>query len=341
MGVRMVDALSCRYRPAMRPSCTWAGMAALALVSGTGHGSAPRPIECAQQADTDSALECGRCHQDNHREWSQGAHAKAWTDPVYQKALLGKPRPDLCHGCHIPQEVQRRLGKPPQPRQARLADGVDCVACHRRAGAILGPFGAKTTAHETMQDPTFAAPGSNALCAACHSTKIGPVLPVARDFEERGLAEQGKSCTGCHMPKVDRVIAIDPVTSRPSGPLRSGREHQVLGPGDAAFCAKAFEITLRRDGDECILAIANKAGHRVPGLTARKFVVRARQLGDDDREIKKEPAFEITAENELRVMETREVRFLLAARATKVEVAVDHSLFGKTVATILQRVLQP
>ena len=323
------------------PTC-----AALALVVWLVAPTPRAPVSRCARAESaapreSEAAACGRCHVEDFREWKASAHANAWTDPVYQRALVGKPRPELCHGCHIPSDVSKRLGKRPDARKVALEDGVHCVACHRSGATMLGPFGSTTDAHPSEKDPAFSAPGANALCASCHATKIGPVLPLARDFEAAGVGERGKSCIGCHMPERTRPIAFDPVTGRPTGSSRATRSHAMRGPGDAEFCATAFDVAVRRSGEEIVITITNAAGHRVPGLVGRKFLVRARQLDDSDREVRKQDGTEISSDNELRCRETREVRFLAASGMSSIEVTIEHHASDKPVATILQKAWRP
>jgi hypothetical protein len=228
-------------------------------------------------------LDCARCHADIAREWSVTQHAHAWIDPVYQKALKDKRRPESCHGCHIPtpllQEPEDRFGKKPLPRAAdeeALELGIGCNACHAgKGGAIHGPFGAPTEAHASVRDERFLGTGSNALCSACHLTTVGPVIGVAKDFELAGLAARGMSCVGCHMQAVERPLGTD-AGGAPTEP-RAGRSHELQTPRDPAFLAQAFELAARREGGASVLSIKNRAGHRVPGLVDRRitFAVEA------------------------------------------------------------------
>ena len=293
-----------------------------------------------QDADPDSAKTCGSCHKEFYEEWKGRAHSKAWVDPVYQAAIKEKEMPQLCHNCHIPEPVLDRLGRKPQTRKNLHDEGVNCVSCHKKGDAMHGPFGAKTDAHPTEKDPAFSEQGAVNLCASCHGTKIGPVLPVADDFVEAKMAEKGKSCTGCHMPEIERHLAVSPVTGKPVGEKRMTRSHVVLGPGDPEFCAKAFELSARKDGKDVVLVIANKAGHRVPGLTLRKFVVRAHQQGADGKNLS-EQVVEISSENELRAEEAREFRFAAAADLANLRVQIDHVLEGTKQATVVDQTLQP
>jgi hypothetical protein len=275
-------------------------------------------------ANPDSAATCGKCHTEIHAEWQDRAHAKAWTDPIYQAALKDKKRPELCYPCHIPTLVLDKLGSRPGTRDDLREEGVTCVSCHKRDGAMHGPFGAKTDAHPSEKNPAFTDAGSTMLCASCHRTKIGPVLPVAKDFEEAKMAEQGKSCVGCHMVEVERHLAVSMVTGQPVGEKRKGRKHDVLGPNDPEFCGKAFRITARTDGKDAVLMVENEAGHRVPGLTLRKFVFAVRCLDGSNKALGDGARFEISSENELLATEKREFRLPAPAGLELLEVTVEH-----------------
>ena len=245
----------------------------LALAAPAPHASlALEPLPALPQ------LDCARCHADIAREWAVTAHAHAWIDPVYRKALEDKRRPESCHGCHIPtpllQEPEERFGKKPLPRAAdeeALELGIGCNACHAGPeGAIHGPFGAPTEAHASVQDARFQGTGSNALCGACHRTSVGPVIGVAKDFEEAGLEARGMSCAGCHMQAVERPLGTDAAGAATEA--RAGRSHALQTPRDASFLAQAFALEARREGGGAVLAIRNRAGHRVPGLVGRRMV---------------------------------------------------------------------
>lgn len=284
--------------------------------------------------EPDSAATCGKCHTEIHTEWVDRAHAKAWTDPIYQEALKSKKRPELCYPCHIPTLVLDRLGDKPGTRDDLRDEGVTCVSCHKKGDTMHGPYGAKTDAHPSAKHPAFTESGSTMLCASCHRTKIGPVLPLARDFEEAKLADQGKSCVGCHMPEVERHVAVSMVTGKPVGEKRPGRRHEILGPNDPEFCGKAFKLGARLDGKDVVLTIENEAGHRVPGLTLRKFVFIVRCLDGNKKEIGAPERVEISSDNELLAVEKREFRFKERPGLEMLDVEVEHVFEDKSRGTV-------
>jgi len=211
---------------------------------------------------------CASCHAETAREWAASAHGLAWVDEVYQSALQDKRRPQFCHGCHVPEPLLAQ-GDPPQRPKARdeaRDQGVSCEACHLgEGGTILGPRGTPVEAHVSRQSEAMSAAGSIALCSACHGTNIGPVIGVAKDFEESDQAGRGRSCVGCHMAEVTRAFAAG------DAPERTGRSHALQTPRDPTFLRRAFEVRW----DESGVVIENRAGHRVPGLIGRVLSFRA------------------------------------------------------------------
>jgi nitrate/TMAO reductase-like tetraheme cytochrome c subunit len=217
---------------------------------------------------------CASCHLEVAEEWAGTAHALAWIDQDYQAALRGKRRPESCHGCHAPEDLfaAAELARP-GPRSSERSRGVSCETCHAAAnGVVVGPRGTQVDAHSSEVRPAMTLEASNALCAACHSTNIGPVMGVAKDFVERDASGHSRRCVACHMAPVERAWA-----SGEGVPLRVGRSHAIQTPRDPSFLRRAFEPAWRTDGRSRVV-IANRAGHRVPGLIGRELRFRAEVL---------------------------------------------------------------
>jgi len=242
----------------------------------------PLPLETVE------AVSCTECHRGIALEWAESMHAKAWIDPIYQKSVKKKRRPESCYGCHIPEPLhQGELGRKPKPRSEAsepLVHGVSCNTCHLGPeGEILGPFGAENEAHRSVQSPSFLGAGRDQLCSSCHSTNIGPVIGVAKDFASTRQADKGRSCVGCHMSFELRKIA----DSDPNGPdiERKGRSHRINGPSDPEFLQRAFQLSANSAEGRVRVTIANGAGHRVPGLIGRRFELTARLLDAEGAEL--------------------------------------------------------
>jgi hypothetical protein len=221
-------------------------------------------------------LACAQCHAEQTEEWAGSAHALAWVDEIYQAELLNQRRPARCHGCHAPEPLHvNGLGSKPRVRPDNRHFGINCEACHLGPeNTMLGPHGRPTDAHGTARGDSFK-PGSSALCIGCHRVNIGPVIGLAKDFVAEGADGRPRSCVGCHMALVERDLPED---ADEDALPRPGRSHRLRGPSDPAFLAKTFEVTLTREGEEVVLRLVNRAGHRLPGLLEQSFVFSARSL---------------------------------------------------------------
>ena len=256
---------------------------------------------------------CADCHSRTVEEWASTAHATAWVDEVYQEAIENKRRPELCHSCHIPERVL--AATPPKRPKARAVDphlGISCEACHAGAdGLILGPRGTQVEAHPGAASPFMSPPGSNALCASCHSTNIGPVVGIAKDFARSDQEARGRACVACHMAPVERRWADDE-----DAPVRMGRSHALQTPRDPTFLRRAFELEMRTDGTTRIV-VHNAIAHRVPGLKGRKIVFRA-ELLDAAGAVVEEVGLTLTAAAYLPVDGSAEIRFTSAGIGARV-----------------------
>lgn len=254
---------------------------------------APVPDGRVARLDAVESLDCTPCHREVAEEWAGSLHALAWVDELYQEELADKKKPEGCWGCHVPLPLAGLdLAQKPPPREEQRELGITCTSCHLAPdGSILGPWGAPTDAHRSVQDARFAGARADELCAACHRTNVGPVLGVAKDFETTGQAAKGRSCVGCHMQALERPAA----NARPGDPPRSYekrrvRSHALQTPRDPSFLARAFEIRARAVGGRTLVELVNQSGHRVPGLIGRSLEIRAEVLDADGAALAKQTA---------------------------------------------------
>ena len=219
---------------------------------------------------------CASCHTEVAVEWASSAHGLAWQDEHYRRALEETRRPESCHACHIPEPLLATdtLVERVEPRADVLEFGISCESCHLgRDGTMLGPRGTSVDAHPSRASGFFEGAGSNALCVLCHSTNIGPVIGVAKDFTSSARSEQGRTCVGCHMASVERSWAS-------GAPLRVGRSHALQTPRDPTFLRRAFDLQWKGAAGEQRLVVENRAGHRVPGLVGRRIDFQAEVLDE-------------------------------------------------------------
>lgn len=291
-------------------------------------------------APTPTAPGCAECHRVVHDEWKDSAHARAFVDPVFQKALASRSAPERCVPCHAPAGVLERLGQVPRARDEAREQGIDCKACHVRNGVVHGPDGRTTDAHPTSKDPAFAGRGSVALCSSCHDLRIADVLPLAREFRAARDGDEDASdasCIGCHMETVKRQVANDRATGAPVGEERAGRSHRLLGPGDAEFCAQAFDARIEGQGAAATLVLRNGAGHGVPGLARLRSFALAVQWLDAKGQTLHEDRASISWQDRLLVDEERRWFRPRELRAVAVRFRVDHVFADQKPVRVLDR----
>ena len=285
----------------------------LALAAAVTKPQARLDSKASQDPEGPDFASCETCHAEIHAEWKPSAHGIAWTDPVYQKSLksVSKRQRKSCYRCHIPEPLQvtgyglNERGRPklPKTRADHHDFGIHCTSCHMDAnGAMRGPFGGETKAHASVRDEAFTAQRSDALCLTCHSTKIGPVLAIGRDFVKTKQAERGRSCVGCHMEPVTRSMGI--YENGDPAPTREGRSHALLGPKNPAFLAKVFTPAVKRlrDGQIRVRLTNTGAGHGTPGLKERTWHVRATPLDANGKPLRRAGKLNATIDHETPVL---------------------------------------
>jgi len=263
---------------------------------------------------------CGTCHADVLAEWVSSAHAISWQDELYREALKEKSRPQACWSCHIPKPLLASgLTERVEARSEHQALGISCASCHLAAdGSVLGPAGRASSAHASRASDFMTEKASSALCSVCHSTNIGPVVGIAKDFETSKQAERGRSCVGCHMHSLER----QPARGAPEGAAAyRGRSHAIQTPRDPSFLARAFELTLAIDGKRSVITIKNRAGHRVPGLIGREIRFEAELL---DAQGQKLASGELTFDAERYLPVDQSAQLPLAAVGKKVRIVGLH-----------------
>ena len=283
---------------------------------------APGPIPAQLEGWRDIA--CADCHTTIAEEWSRSLHALAWEDPLYLLSLEGLRRPDSCHPCHAPEPLHiTGVGVRPEFRAENRRHGVDCLSCHGGVdGTVHGPWGAPTDAHTSVKSASFLPEGMSELCLSCHSTTVGPVIGLGRDFQRHEQHEAGKSCVACHMRPVERSAAVHPVTGEAS-PVRPGRSHEFQSARDPAFLAQAFALEAHTNDAGTVFVVRNRCAHRVPGLEDRWFVFHVAVQGAEG-EVLAEGVLEIAKATFLPVEGAAELE--LAATGPRVSVrGVHHS----------------
>jgi hypothetical protein len=241
-------------------------------------GAVPRGLTSMQPAD------CATCHVEIAAEWAGSAHARSWTDAVFQAEYQLSAAP-FCRGCHAPliataawanvsQAV--RAGRaptatsPPPDRElyALAQRGVDCAVCHVREGRVLGPRGHGEADHASRRDSQLA---TSAFCGGCHQFNFPAPAAGGKLRYHPELAQQNtlvewkqsrhadRSCQRCHMPVVQPAAAG----------VKPHRSHAFRVFDDPALLARAVKVTAtaRRRGASIAVTVTlspGEIGHAFP-----------------------------------------------------------------------------
>lgn len=258
-----------------------------------------RPIHA--RIDLPSVAACGGCHVDVYEEWSASLHHGAWTNANVRTATQDFTR-ESCRPCHSPLPVlQSGLQEPPLYRDFNQDDGVHCLSCH---GLEDGVAAARTIPDAPCR-PRFEPRLLKAeMCYPCHE-------PTHQAFTEYATSDAhavGVRCVDCHMQPTEH---------------RRGRSHGPNGGMNADFVRRALGWQCRLEGDEVVVELRNRCGHKFPGeIPSRAFVVR---VTFDDREpiyelFRKPHRGEDRADDRLLPDETRLLRHAWPEGAAAVEV---------------------
>jgi hypothetical protein len=219
-----------------------------------------QPVDPSLPASADALLDargCARCHAAIVDEWSRSRHALAWTNAIFDTEYTARPQP-WCANCHAPLTTQQA-----DLRGPRAAQGVDCAACHVRAGKLVARARRGGSPHETIGDPTF---GSPAFCADCHEFTFPvlspegvalrmtahPMQTTVASFLAGPYARERDGCLSCH---------------------GSRHGHAFAGAHDAAMLESALDVAWCREpragaagADQALRVTVRNAtaGHAVP-----------------------------------------------------------------------------
>ena len=212
--------------------------------------SAGENATAANATRWESSQQCRQCHQDVYDEWHGSHHQISFTNPEV-RALSDDFRKEECKDCHLPRPLAvTGFGQRCLPRSTHLDEGVSCITCH------LGPDGGIVGANDRPEVPCRPQRNIEFLqvdaCASCHNQH-----GTTDQWRASHYAEQGTTCSSCHMPEVTRT--------RPDGSRRMGRKHVYDGCHDEATLRSASRFEVTRVGDEIEMKLTNTgAGHNFP-----------------------------------------------------------------------------
>lgn len=198
----------------------------------------PSLIELARQPELlkyPAAKRCADCHKDIYEAWKRSRHSLAWVSEGYVKASENHTK-EKCLNCHIPTTVFP--GEKPQPRLDHRDDGVYCVPCHVKDGAMHGPYDILAPPHPTKQDEAYR---TARFCSSCHE----------KTYKQWQATGSQKTCQSCHMQRrIKRLTQKFPLyvlhakreVADHSFPKRDIREVDIAV--NAAFTPRTVEIEL-------------------------------------------------------------------------------------------------
>lgn len=316
---------------ALAAAATALVLSVVSLALGQNHTTAPDDASAAHAVEAErlqgkaldlTSASCGKCHKTIYEQWSKSRHAHAWTNQPFKDWMAKKKKPASCHKCHIPQSVLAIAPKQPKPRTDRLDEGVGCASCHVLDGKVHGPHGKDCDAHKNVKSPLFAKANA-ALCQSCHRVAPKPVISLGKDFERSDLSKQGKNCRGCHMKEFVGHSAFDPESGEPVGEKRKLLGHGFTGASHTEMTAKAFKLAVKRNADGILLSISNECGHRLPGLTLRKYELRFSLVDAKGKEVAGKD-HTITTKKPIKLGKTINITLPAEAGAAKAKVVFTH-----------------
>ena len=321
-----------------------------------------------------TAESCGQCHREIYEEWKTSIHARAYEDPFFQAYWKKDKNIWICLNCHTPLEnqqptlireiprgrVEKAVQEPNPHYDAEYQkEAVTCAVCHVRDGVIYGPFEDSAAPHPTEFDPNFR---TVQPCYRCHNVVSGPaqfyrVGPCGTYAEYEGkffIKERGFICQSCHMPEIDRPVAIN-------GPIRRGRRHLWRGGHDPEMVKRAIGVQVSSDATSpkpgervtFTLTLVNAgAGHKIPtGDPDRHFTIEFmvedsegtildQQTSTMGRWIMWQPAIVELYDNRLLPLASREYQFTYTlpdkTEGLKIKTRVQYHILTDTQHEMLQ-----
>ncbi len=200
-------------------------------------------------SDSVGSAACGECHREVYREWQDSWHARAWSDPLVRAQSNDFANAE-CLPCHAPQPVLATgLDRPVVARAERLAEGVDCRACHAfepDAGAER-VAGTRDLPAAPCRPKAVAELSGATFCTPCHNQHR-----TVTEWLVSRYAAEGIGCIDCHMPLRD-------------GDPARGRDHTMHGGHSLELLQAAVELRVQRAPEGVVIEVENVgAGHSFP-----------------------------------------------------------------------------
>jgi hypothetical protein len=239
----------------------------------------------APEPNSNRPQNCGNCHGEIYREWSDGGHARAASNRRFRDLYEGSDRsgkrdvswnllreyPDgagVCAACHAPSVTSDdRADYDLRQVKGTAAVGVHCDLCHKVAaisdaefGLTHGRFG--MTLRRPAHGQLFFGPlddvdrGDDAYspiykesryCASCHEgTVFGVrVYSTYSEWLETPARKQGMQCQTCHMAPTGRMSNIAPSNGGVERDPQTLASHRLLPGGHAAMLRQCLKTDIQ------------------------------------------------------------------------------------------------
>lgn len=288
-----------------------------------------------------SAGSCRACHRRIYDEWSESAHARSFTSPLFQRRWMESGKSQSCLSCHASRSVfETGLGVQPKARGHNALEGVNCASCHRQGEYQVGPHSTPNAAHPTIKDGAIRSVG---MCASCHDTPC-EINPGGDDGQVHDYLHapqrHRETCQSCHMSRIEaKTVSL----VRPFYPARTGRSHWIKASRDPEVLRKTLSLETRIEGKHLELSITNTStAHRLPGNVERSLILETRYLDRKGLEFDRVREYLMyKTKTRLRAGETRYYEYFLKPHYEAVETKVWYRLFDdqpKSEWTLIDRV---
>jgi hypothetical protein len=142
------------------------------------------------------------------------------------------------------------LNKVAELRNDRREEGVGCITCHVKAGAVYGPNGGAGGC-KAQAEPALK---TSQACFPCHSTH-----DLFNEYLTTDASKNGVTCQACHMDKLRRPSVA-------GGAVRDVRRHFFRGGRDLGTLQEALILRVKVENGAATVAVTNRgAAHGVPG----------------------------------------------------------------------------
>jgi len=202
--------------------------------------------------------ECSECHIDIYKEWVESSHSSSYTNEAFKRSTNNYEF-KFCLGCHVPESIFKSQNDKSADkagdslskeaivaRSYKLADGVDCQACHLTVDCTLaGPHAGVSPHPSEKREKLYK---TSALCGVCHRDTMEEYLAYAEGGGE-------DTCQDCHMPAVNRKL----IQNEPWQKIHVRKE------GKAHTFSRLSAIEKNRDFIELKFTGINKGNYQITG----------------------------------------------------------------------------